>query len=183
MKELCILGSTGSIGTQTLEVVAANPQEWRVRVLVAHHNVARMAQQIEAFRPDFAVLTDSTAAQKLQHLCPHTEILTGTDGLMAAATYGPVHTVLAAMVGYAGLRPTLAAIKSGKMLPWPIRKPLSPPVISSWLKPKSRVSIFFPSTVNTALSFSHSAQVMVTKCAASSLPRQVGLSSGIRRNN
>lgn len=114
MKELCILGSTGSIGTQTLEVVAANPQEWRVRVLVAHHNVARMAQQIEAFRPDFAVLTDSTAAQKLQHLCPHTEILTGTDGLMAAATYGPVHTVLAAMVGYAGLRPTLAAIRSGK---------------------------------------------------------------------
>lgn len=114
MNELCILGSTGSIGTQTLEVVAANPEKWRVRVLVAHKNVTLMAQQIEAFHPDFAVLTDEKAAHALQRMCPRTEILTGTDGLMTAATYGPVHTVLGAMVGYSGLRPTLAAIKSGK---------------------------------------------------------------------
>lgn len=115
MKQLCILGSTGSIGTQALDVVAANPEDLRVRVLAAHQNVSLMAEQIRRFHPDFAVLTDKAAARELQHLAgKECEILSGTEGLMAAASYGPVDTVLAAMVGYAGLEPTLHAIAAGK---------------------------------------------------------------------
>lgn len=115
MKQLCILGSTGSIGTQALDVVAANPENLRVRVLSAHQNVSLMAEQIRRFHPDFAVLTDKTAARELQHQTgKECEILSGTEGLMAAASYAPVDTVLAAMVGYAGLEPTLDAIAAGK---------------------------------------------------------------------
>ena len=110
-KQLCILGSTGSIGTQALDVIAANPEELRVRVLAAHGSVSLMADQIRRFHPDFAVLTDATAARTLQHLVgKECDILSGIDGLRAAASYGPVDTVLAAMVGYAGLEPTLGAL-------------------------------------------------------------------------
>jgi len=115
MKNISVLGSTGSIGRQTLEVCAANPEKLRVRVLAAHANVNLMLQQIEAFHPDFAVLTNKDAAAELlkQHH-GKTEILSGQEGLLAAATYEKADTVLGAMVGYAGLRPTLAAIKAGK---------------------------------------------------------------------
>ena len=85
-KQLCILGSTGSIGTQALDVVAANPEELRVRVLAAHGSVSLMADQIRRFHPDFAVLTDATAARTLQHLVgKECDILSGIDGLRAAA--------------------------------------------------------------------------------------------------
>lgn len=115
MKNITVLGSTGSIGRQTLEVAAANPDELRVRVLAAHTNAALMLEQIEKFRPDFAVLTDKNAAAALQaNYHGKTEILSGQEGLLAAATYEETDTVLGAMVGYAGLRPTLAAISSGK---------------------------------------------------------------------
>ena len=66
MKEITILGSTGSIGTQALEVIATNPDTLHVRVLAARHNAELMAQQIRRFQPDFAVLTDKEAAHKLQ---------------------------------------------------------------------------------------------------------------------
>lgn len=116
-KQICILGSTGSIGTQALDVIAANPEDLRVRVLAAHQSVSLMADQIRRFHPDFAVLTDETAARNLQHLVgKECDILSGSDGLRTAASYGPVDTVLAAMVGYAGLKPTLDAIAAGKTI-------------------------------------------------------------------
>ena len=116
-KQICILGSTGSIGTQALDVIAANPEDLRVRVLAAHQSVPLMADQIRRFHPDFAVLTDETAARNLQHLVgKECDILSGSDGLRTAASYGPVDTVLAAMVGYAGLKPTLDAIAAGKTI-------------------------------------------------------------------
>lgn len=116
-KQICILGSTGSIGTQALDVIAANPEDLRVRVLSAHQSVSLMADQIRRFHPDFAVLTDETAARNLQHLVgKECDILSGSDGLRTAASYGPVDTVLAAMVGYAGLKPTLDAIAAGKTI-------------------------------------------------------------------
>ena len=115
MKNLSVLGSTGSIGRQTLQVAAANPERLKIRALAAHRNVALMLQQIEDYRPDLAVLTDKEAAAELQkQYHGKTEILSGQDGLLAAATYENTDTVLGAMVGYAGLRPTLAAIKAGK---------------------------------------------------------------------
>ena len=115
MKNITVLGSTGSIGRQTLEVAAANPDRLKIRVLAAHANVPLMLEQIEKFKPDFAVLTDKKAAAALQEAYRgKTEILSGQEGLLAAATYENTDTVLGAMVGYAGLRPTLAAICSGK---------------------------------------------------------------------
>ena len=115
MKNISVLGSTGSIGRQTLEVAAANPEKLKIRVLAAHTNINLMQQQIEAFHPDFAVLTDKEAAAELQKKYHgKTAILSGQEGLLAAATYEKADTVLGAMVGYAGLRPTLAAIKAGK---------------------------------------------------------------------
>ena len=115
MKNISILGSTGSIGKQTLEVAAANPDKMKIRVLAAHTSDTILEEQIRAVEPDFAVLTDKEAAARLKaRYNGKTEILAGEEGLLAAATYSEVDTVLASMVGYAGLRPTMAAINCGK---------------------------------------------------------------------
>ncbi len=115
MKNISLLGSTGSIGKQTLEVAAANPDKMKIRVLAAHTSDTVLEEQIRAFEPDFAVLSDKEAAARLAaRYHGKTEILAGEEGLLAAATYSEVDTVLASMVGYAGLRPTMAAINCGK---------------------------------------------------------------------
>ena len=115
MKNITLLGSTGSIGTQTLEVVKGNPERLCVKALVANKSDELMEQQILEFNPDIAVLTDKEAAARLaKRYHGRTEILAGDEGLLAAATYSGSDTVLASMVGYAGLRPTLAAIACGK---------------------------------------------------------------------
>ena len=115
MKHISLLGSTGSIGKQTLEVVAANPDKLKVRALAAHRSDELLEQQIRQFEPDIAVLSDKDAAARLAaRYHGKTRILAGDDGLLAAATYDGADTVLASMVGYAGLRPTLAAIECGK---------------------------------------------------------------------
>ena len=115
MKNISLLGSTGSIGKQTLEVAAANPDKMKIRVLAAHTSDTILEEQIRAVEPDFAVLTDKDAAARLKaRYHDKTEILAGEEGLLAAATYSEVDTVLASMVGYAGLRPTMAAINCGK---------------------------------------------------------------------
>lgn len=115
MKHISLMGSTGSIGKQALEVAAANPDKLKIRVLVAHKSDEILEQQIRQFEPDFAVLTDKEAAARLAaRYHGKTEILSGEEGLLAAATYSEVDTVLASMVGYAGLRPTMVAIECGK---------------------------------------------------------------------
>ena len=115
MKNISLLGSTGSIGRQTLEVVAANPDKLKIRALVAHKSDELLEQQIKEFAPDIAVLTDKAAAKRLaERYHGKMQILAGEEGLLAAATYDGADTVLASMVGYAGLRPTMAAIKCGK---------------------------------------------------------------------
>lgn len=115
MKNISLLGSTGSIGKQTLEVAAANPDKMKIRVLAAHTSDTILEEQIRVVEPDFAVLTDKEAAARLKaRYTGKTEILAGEEGLLAAATYSEVDTVLASMVGYAGLRPTMAAINCGK---------------------------------------------------------------------
>ena len=115
MKNISLLGSTGSIGKQTLEVVAANPDKLKIRALAAHRSDELLEQQIRQFEPDIAVLSDKEAAARLAaRYHGKTQILAGEEGLLAAATYEGADTVLASMVGYAGLRPTLAAIECGK---------------------------------------------------------------------
>ncbi len=115
IKNISILGSTGSIGQQALEVAATNPEHIKVRVLAAHTSDEILEQQIRKFTPDFAVLTDRYAADRLiKRYHGPVEILSGEEGLFAAASYEKVDTVLAAMLGYAGLRPTMKAIECGK---------------------------------------------------------------------
>lgn len=117
MKRLCILGSTGSIGVSTLEIVAAYPDRFQVVALTAGNNLDLLTQQIKTFSPRLvAVLTEELALQLKKTLTgPHQpEILYGVTGLIAAATHNDVDMVVAAIVGAAGLVPTVAAIKSGK---------------------------------------------------------------------
>lgn len=115
MKNISLLGSTGSIGRQTLEVVAANPDKLKIRAIAAHTSDELLEEQIKMCQPDIAVLSDKEAAARLcKRYHGKTEILAGEEGLLAAATYDGADTVLASMVGYAGLRPTMAAIECGK---------------------------------------------------------------------
>lgn len=115
MKNITLLGSTGSIGRQTVEVALANPDKIKIKALVAHKSDELLEEQIKVLQPDLAVLSDKEAAARLaSRYHGRTEILTGEEGVLAAATYAGSDTVLASMVGYAGLRPTLAAINCGK---------------------------------------------------------------------
>lgn len=115
MQHIAILGSTGSIGTQALEVIAANQDKFCVKALAAYHNDKLLEEQIEYFKPEIAVLVDREAADRLiRRYSGATLILTGEEGLLAAATHSDVHTVLTSLVGFAGLTPTIAAIEAGK---------------------------------------------------------------------
>ena len=115
MKKIAILGSTGSIGTQALDVVKNLPEEFSVEVLAANSNVKLFAQQIEEFRPKLAVLADETAYKKLSaRKFPGTELAGGRQAFIDAADFDGVETVLTAMSGFAGLEPTIKAIKGGK---------------------------------------------------------------------
>ena len=127
MKKIAVLGSTGSIGKQTLEVAAANPDKLQIKVLAAHVNDKLLEEQIEKFAPDMAVLTDGKAAQRLkERYTGKTKILAGREGLLEAVTYDGIDTVLASMVGYAGLLPTLEAIKHGKDIALANKETLAP---------------------------------------------------------
>lgn len=113
MKELIILGSTGSIGTQSLEVAKA--QNIRVRALSAGSNDKLLEKQAREFKPDVVALSDEAAAKRLKIALRDTDIkvLSGEEGVIETATYKG-DTVLSAIVGIAGLKPTLAAISEGK---------------------------------------------------------------------
>jgi 1-deoxy-D-xylulose-5-phosphate reductoisomerase len=116
MKKLTILGSTGSIGVSTLEVVAAQPEMFRVIALTAGANLELLKQQIEAFSPELVSVLTEESAQKLKRMLPgkKPEILHGVEGMIAAATATETTMVVAAIVGAAGLVPTAAAILAGK---------------------------------------------------------------------
>lgn len=115
MKNLAILGSTGSIGTQTLDVVRDLPEMFRVAVLGANTSDKKLEAQIEEFRPELAVLADEAAAARLKaRYKGATKILGGEDALVAAAVFPAVDMVVTSLMGFAGLAPTLAAIRAGK---------------------------------------------------------------------
>jgi 1-deoxy-D-xylulose-5-phosphate reductoisomerase len=115
MRRLAILGSTGSIGVQALDVVARFPGRFEVVALAAGRNVERLAEQVRAFRPRLVAAADPAAAAKLKALVPAgVEVRSGDDGVVAAAAHPDVDFVLAAIAGGAGLRSTAAAIEAGK---------------------------------------------------------------------
>lgn len=115
MKSLAIFGSTGSIGTQTLAVLGRNPGHYRLDFIAAHSNWRLMEQQIRRFRPAAAALTDAEAAKALKEKTADLpiQIVVGSDALCRWVKEHPPDTVVAAMVGHAGLMPVLAAIEAG----------------------------------------------------------------------
>ena len=117
MKKILILGSSGSIGVNTLNVVRNFPEKFRVIGLTVNSRIDVLEQQIKEFNPEFVVVTDESKAKELQsnigNLC---EILSGKDELLKAASQRDYDILLGAIVGFAGLSPTLEAIKRGKRI-------------------------------------------------------------------
>ncbi len=120
MQFLTILGSTGSIGTSTLDVVSRHPDRYRVVALTANKQVDLLYRQCVEFKPVYAVLLDEAAALQLSAMLAQaglkTQVLCGLDALEGVCTLPEVDTVMAAIVGAAGLRPTLAAAHAGKKI-------------------------------------------------------------------
>ncbi|HUH00279.1 MAG TPA: 1-deoxy-D-xylulose-5-phosphate reductoisomerase [Gammaproteobacteria bacterium] len=118
MKGLAILGATGSVGVSTLDVVARNPERFAVRALTGCHNWTRLLEQCRRFRPDVAVMVDPEAARRLAEAVAAeglaVEVQSGAGALADAAARDDVDFVMAAIVGAAGLLPTLAAARAGK---------------------------------------------------------------------
>ena len=116
MRHIAILGSTGSIGTQTLEVVEANPDRFCVEVLTANNNVDLLVQQALKFRPDSVVIANEEKYPLLRDALQHEDIkvYAGADAIAQVVTSSPIELVVTAMVGYSGLIPTVNAIKAGK---------------------------------------------------------------------
>ena len=113
MKKITVLGSTGSIGTQSLEVIKAHPDRFRVEALTCGKNKKKLEEQIEKFRPAFAVTEREEDAHDLMRKFPRTEFSWGEKGLIEAAE-GGCDMILNALMGMRGLAPTYAAIQAGK---------------------------------------------------------------------
>ncbi len=115
---VAVLGATGSIGISTLDVLARHPDRFRVVALAAHRSVERLYAQCQVFHPRFAVLYDPQQAERLAQLArdslPDLIVLSGEEGLATIASHPEVDDVMAAIVGAAGLRSTLAAARAGK---------------------------------------------------------------------
>ena len=119
MKRIAILGSTGSIGVSTLDIVGRFPEKFRVVALAAGKNLTQLTAQIKSFQPLLVSLSQEEDAKKLRQELPDFEgdIVWGADGLHATATHEDADMVMAALVGAIGLPPTLAAIRRAKMSP------------------------------------------------------------------
>ena len=120
MQRLTVLGSTGSIGSSTLDVVARHPGKFQVVALTANRRADLLFLQCRQFKPSYAVLLDEAEAVRLRQLVREaglgTEVLAGTEALEQVSMLPEVDTVMAAIVGAAGLRPTLAAARAGKKI-------------------------------------------------------------------
>ncbi|MFN6482158.1 MULTISPECIES: 1-deoxy-D-xylulose-5-phosphate reductoisomerase [unclassified Nostoc] len=118
MKAITLVGSTGSIGTQTLDIVTQYPDQFRIVGLAAGNNVAMLAAQIRQFRPKIAAICSEDKLPALKEaiidLDPQPILLAGEAGVIEVARYGDAQTVVTGIVGCAGLLPTIAAIEAGK---------------------------------------------------------------------
>jgi 1-deoxy-D-xylulose-5-phosphate reductoisomerase len=122
-----VLGSTGSIGLSTLDVLARHPDQFHVEALTAYTQVERLFEQCRRFRPRLVAMLDDAAARRLRALIGQVgldiEVVEGEEGLEQAAT-APAEIVMAAIVGAAGLKPTLAAVRAGKRVLIANKEPL-----------------------------------------------------------
>ena len=120
MQAITVLGATGSIGVSTLDVIARHPDKYSVFALTAHRQIEKLAGQCLQFKPTYAVVADDGAAVALQALLSAqgstTEVLFGRESLCAVSSAEGVDTVMAAIVGAAGLEPTMAAVRAGKKI-------------------------------------------------------------------
>jgi 1-deoxy-D-xylulose-5-phosphate reductoisomerase len=118
MKSITLLGSTGSIGTQTLEIVADHPDKFRIVGLAAGRNIELLSTQIRAFNPAIVAISDPAQLDELRaaivDVVPQPILVTGEAGIVEVAAYGEAQAVVTGIVGCAGLLPTIAAIKAGK---------------------------------------------------------------------
>src|SRR5271156_409373 len=118
MKRLAILGSTGSVGTQALEVVAAHPDLFEVEVLSAHRNAALLIEQAKRFKPNAVVITDESKYKEVKEalLMLPVKVFAGHKALADVMHWEAIDTVLGAILGFAGLHSILAAIDAGKRI-------------------------------------------------------------------
>lgn len=118
MKKISILGSTGSIGTQTLDIVNQYPEQFQVVGLATHNNGQLLAQQIRKFRPEIAAICNESQLESIKEAIASLDyspiLLTGEAGIVEVARYGDSESVVTGIVGCAGLLPTIAAIEAGK---------------------------------------------------------------------
>jgi len=115
-KNIAILGSTGSVGTQTLEVIRGNTDLFNVFLLTANSNADLLITQALEFKPAYVIICDETKHQYVKEALADTpvKVLAGNEAVIDTVTHPDIHIVLTAMVGFAGLEPTIAAIKAGK---------------------------------------------------------------------
>ena len=118
VKQLAILGSTGSIGTQTLDVVRAHPDRYAVYALCAHRSIDKLVEQAREFKPEVVCIADESLYEPLNSKLSslNIKVWAGADAIAQMVTMPSIDVVVAAMVGYAGLRPTIEAIKAGKTI-------------------------------------------------------------------
>jgi len=116
IKNIAILGSTGSIGTQTLDVIRWNSNLFRAFLLTAHSNADLLISQAIEFVPEYAIICDQSKYQEVKEALAHLpiQVLAGHQAIIDTVTHPEIAVVLTAMVGFAGLEPTIAAIKAGK---------------------------------------------------------------------
>ena len=126
MKHIVILGSTGSIGTNTLDIISKFPADFRVVGLTAGTNDEKLEEQLRAFTPRVVALSDASAARRLRTRCRglSVDILEGQDGVTTVAALAESDLVMSAIVGGAGLVPTLAAIRAGKQVALANKEPM-----------------------------------------------------------
>lgn len=115
-KKIALLGSTGSIGTQTLDVIREHPDRFEAYALTAYNQAERLIAQAREFMPDAVVIANEDKYAEVRNALADLpiKVYAGADAICDVAAAGPVDTVLTAMVGFAGLRPTIAALKAGK---------------------------------------------------------------------
>src|SRR6266571_1790311 len=115
MKNICILGSTGSIGQNSLEVIANFPDEFRVTYLTANKNIDLLRKQIGRFQPNAVAVLDEGCASVLKRTANGSlRVFTGEHGLHELVNLEDIDIVISSLVGFAGLKPTIEAIKRGK---------------------------------------------------------------------
>jgi 1-deoxy-D-xylulose-5-phosphate reductoisomerase len=120
LQSITLLGATGSIGVNTLDVISRHPDKYTVYALTGHRQILKLASQCKQHRPKYAVVNDAASATELQALLveagSETQVIWGLEALCEVAGAADVDTVMAAIVGAAGLLPTLAAVKAGKKI-------------------------------------------------------------------